>query len=131
MNGMNSMKNNRFCDSFRCAFNGIKDIIRNERNMRIHLAMTILVILCAVVFGLTACEKAIVISLCALVITAELINTAIENTVNLSTAVFNMYAKRAKDAAAGAVLVISIGAAICGLIIFVPYGIDLLMYLLS
>lgn len=98
--------------------------------MRIHIAMTVLVICCAVIFNLTAAEKAIVIGLCALVIGAELINTAIENAVNLSTAVFNMYAKRAKDAAAGAVLVLSIGAAICGLIIFIPYGIDLLSHLL-
>lgn len=125
------MKNNSFRESFRHAFDGIKTLIVQERNMRIHIAMTILVILCAVVFGLTPCEKVIVIALCALVIGAELINTAIENAVNLSTAVFNMYAKRAKDAAAGAVLVISIGAAICGLIIFVPYGIDLLKHLLS
>ncbi len=99
--------------------------------MRVHLIMTILVVLCAVVFGLTAAEKAIVISLCALVICAELVNTAIENVVDISTGVFNMYAKRAKDCAAGAVLVISIGAAIAGLIIFIPYGIDFLRYLLG
>ena len=94
--------------------------------MRIHIAMTVLVILCSVIFGLTALEKAVVISLCAIVISAELINTAIENAVNLSTAVFNMYARRAKDASAGAVLVISIGAAVGGLIIFIPYGLDFL-----
>lgn len=118
------MKNKTLRESFRHAFDGIRMIIRTERNMKIHLVMTILVILCAVLFGLTPAEKAIVISLCAIVICAELINTAIENAVDISTAVFNMYAKRAKDAAAGAVLVISIGAAVAGLIIFVPYGID-------
>ena len=122
------MKNSTFRESFRHALDGIKRIVREEKNMRVHLVMTILVILCAVIFGLTNTEKAIVISLCALVICAELINTAIENAVDMSTAVFNMYAKRAKDAAAGAVLVISIGAAITGLIIFVPYGIDFLKY---
>lgn len=123
------MKNRSFLSSFRHAFDGIKMLISEERNMRIHLAMTVLVIMCSVIFGLTAAEKAIVISLCAVVIAAELVNTAIENTVNLSTAVFNMYAKQAKDMAAGAVLVISIGAAIGGLIIFVPYGIEFLKYL--
>ncbi len=97
--------------------------------MRVHLVMTILVVLCAVLFGLTSAEKAIVISLCALVICAELINTAIENAVDVSTGVFNMYAKRAKDCAAGAVFVISIGAAVAGLIIFVPYGIDLIKHI--
>lgn len=118
------MKNKNLRESFRHASDGIRMIIKTERNMKIHLVMTILVILCAVLFKLTPAEKAIVISLCAIVICAELINTAIENTVDISTAVFNMYAKRAKDAAAGAVLVISIGAAIAGLVIFVPYGID-------
>lgn len=118
------MKNRTFRESFRHALDGIRMIVKTERNMKVHLVMTILVILCAVLFKLTAAEKAIVISLCALVICAEFINTAIENAVDMETAVFNMYAKRAKDAAAGAVLVISIGAAIAGLIIFVPYGID-------
>lgn len=99
--------------------------------MRVHLVMTVLVMLCAVLFNLTAAEKAIVISLCAIVISLELINTAIENTVDISTGVFNMYAKRAKDISAGAVLVISIGAAIAGLIIFIPYGIELLTYILE
>ena len=121
------MKNKTFRESFRHALDGIKMIVKTERNMKIHLVMTILVILCSVLFGLTASEKAIVISLCALVICAELVNTAIENAVDMSTAVFNMYAKRAKDASAGAVLVISIGAAVAGLIIFIPYGIDLII----
>lgn len=120
------MKNSTFRESFRHALDGIKMIIKTERNMKVHLVMTILVILCAVLFGLTIAEKAIVISLCAIVICAELINTAIENVVDMETAVFNMYAKRAKDASAGAVLIISIGAAVAGLVIFVPYGIDFL-----
>ena len=125
------MKNSTIRESFRHAFDGVKMLIREERNMRIHIVMTILVVLCAVIFGLTAAEKAIVISLCAVVLCAELINTAIENVVDMSTAVFNMYAKRAKDVAAGAVLVVSIGAAVAGLIIFVPYGIDLLKYIIE
>ena len=125
------MKNHSFRESLRHAKDGLFNAIRNEKNIRIHLAMTVIVIACAVIFGLTTAEKAIVISLCAAVICAELINTAVENTVDLSTAVFNMYAKRAKDACAAAVLIISIGAAIGGLIIFVPYGIDFLKYLIS
>lgn len=125
------MKNHSFRESLRHALEGIKALIREERNMRIHLAMTVLVTACAVIFDLTAAEKAVVISLCAAVICAELINTAIENVIDMNTAVFNMYAKRAKDASAGAVLVLSIGAAAAGLIIFVPYGIAFLKYLIG
>ena len=97
--------------------------------MRIHLGMTILVIMCSVIFSLSTLKKAVVILLCALVICAELINTAIENVIDMNTAVFNMYAKRAKDLAAASVLVLSIASAIIGLIIFVPYGIDFLKYI--
>lgn len=124
------MKNKNLSGSFRHAFDGIKLLIKEERNMRIHLSMTVLVTMCSVIFGLTNAEKAIVIALCALVICAELINTAIENVIDMNTAVFNMYAKRAKDTAAGAVLILSIGSAICGLIIFLPYGIDFLKNLI-
>lgn len=123
------MKNHSFYDSFRHAFDGIKTLLKEERNMRIHLGMTILVIMCSVIFSLSTLKKAVVILLCALVICAELINTAIENVIDMNTAVFNMYAKRAKDLAAAAVLVLSIASAIIGLIIFVPYGIDFLKYI--
>lgn len=125
------MKNHTLRDSFRHAFDGIKLLVKKERNMRIHLCMCVLVIMCAVIFSLTALEKAVVILLCALVTSAELINTAIENVIDMNTAVFNMYAKRAKDLAAAAVLVLSIASAIIGLIIFVPYGIEFLKYLIE
>lgn len=89
--------------------------------MKIHIIMTIAVITCAVLFKLTATHKAIVISLCMAVVFAELVNTAIENVTDIIAPTYNVYAKRAKDASAGAVLVVSAGAAAVGLIIFVPY----------
>lgn len=119
-----NMKNNSLKESFRHAFDGIKLLLIEEKNIRIHVVMTILVIAFSILLELTMTEKAIVISLCAVVIAAELINTAIENAVNLSAATFNMYAKRAKDMAAAAVLTVSIGSAIAGLIIFIPHGIE-------
>ena len=125
------MKNKSFLQSLRHASDGFFHLLKTERNMRVHAVMTVLVILCSVIFNLTAIEKVIVIFLCGSVISAELINTAIENSVDLSCSVFNMYAKRAKDLASAAVLVTSIFAAVCGLIIFVPYGIRLLMFLIE
>lgn len=117
------MKNGTFYESLINAVNGITRSVRSERNLRIHIAASVVVIACAVLFGLTGTEKAIVIALCAAVICAEQLNTAIENTVDMLAPSFNMYAKQAKDAAAGAVLVISIGAAISGILIFLPYAI--------
>ncbi len=119
-------KNSSLFESFRHAFEGLKFAVREERNMKIHLSFTLAVLVCAIALGLTAAEKAIVIGLCGIVLMAELFNTAIENAVDLAAPGFNMYAKRAKDTAAAAVLVLSIGAAAAGLIIFVPYGLELL-----
>lgn len=115
-------KNKSLKESFRHAFEGLKEGLKNERNMKIHAVMTALVVICSLVFGLSCIEKAIVYSLCGTVITAELFNTAIENAVDICAPTFNMYAKRAKDTAAAAVLVISCISAVVGLIIFLPYG---------
>ncbi len=119
-------KNKSFAESFRHAFEGFKEGIKNERNMKIHLAMTVLVVFCSVVFGLTPVEKAIVYVLCGTVIAAELFNTAIENTVDIASPSFNIYAKKAKDTAAAAVLVLSITAAVVGCIIFLPYAFQII-----
>ncbi|MEE0866926.1 MAG: diacylglycerol kinase family protein [Clostridia bacterium] len=119
------MKKQSLLQSFRHAFCGIRLSLR-ERNMRIHFACAVIAISMSVILNLRTSHKAIIIILCALVISAELINTAIENAVDLSCGVFNMYAKRAKDASAGAVLALSIGAVICGAIIFIPYLLELL-----
>lgn len=119
-------KNTSLKESFRHAFEGFMFALKTERNMKVHFCVTIAVVFCAVVFGLTAAEKAVVIALCAIVMGAELINTAIENVVDLASPSFNMYAKRAKDVSAAAVFTVSIIAAVCGLIIFVPYGLKLL-----
>lgn len=123
-------KNTSLKESFRHAAEGFMFALKRERNMKVHFCFTIAVIVCAVLFGLTGAEKAVVLALCGLVIAAELFNTAIENVVDLVSPTFNMYAKRAKDISAAAVLTVSIGAAICGLIIFVPYGIKLLQYIM-
>lgn len=120
------MKNRSFFESFRHALDGIKTVLREERNMRVHISMTVLVIMFGVLFGVTKFEMALLLSLCGAVICAELINSAIENAVNICAPVFNMYAKKAKDAAAGAVLALCIFAAAAGIVIFIPYGIKFL-----
>ncbi len=113
-------KNDSLKASFRHAFDGLGYAFKTQRNMKIHFAVTIAVVTCSVVFGLPWIQKAILAAMCGAVIMAELFNTAIENAVDICAPEFNMYAKQAKDAAAGAVLVISIAAAIVGIIIFFP-----------
>ena len=106
--------------SFGYAFEGIFTCIRNERNMKIHCAMAVAVVIAGAVFGLTATEWCICLTLFGLVMALELVNTAVESVVDLVTQEKKPLAKIAKDTAAGAVLIAAIMAAMVGLIIFVP-----------
>ena len=107
--------------SFGYAFEGIFTCIRNERNIKIHCTVAILVVIAGAVLGITPTEWCICLTLFGLVIALELVNTAIESVVDLvTTEERKPLAKTAKDTAAGAVLVAAIMAAIVGLIIFVP-----------
>ena len=106
--------------SFKYAFEGILAGIKEEQNMKIHIIIMILVIIFGIMLKINTTEWIICILLFGLVISMELMNTAIENTVNLITKEKNQQAKIAKDVAAGAVLVSAIASAIIGLIIFIP-----------
>lgn len=110
----------KFLKSFKYAFDGIFTGIKEEQNMKIHITIMILVIIFGIMLKISKMEWIICIILFGLVISMELINTAIENTVDLVTKEKNEQAKIAKDVAAGAVLVSAIASAIIGLIIFVP-----------
>lgn len=110
----------KFFRSFKYALEGIFRGIKEEQNMKIHIAIMILVIIFGILLKISKVEWIICIALFGLVISMELINTAIENAVDLITKEKNEQAKIAKDVAAGAVLVSAIASAIIGLIIFVP-----------
>ena len=90
--------------------------------MKIHVTVTLLVVIAGLVLGLSVTEWCICLALFGLVMALELVNTAVEAVVDLVTEAFHPLAKIAKDTAAGAVLIAAIMAAIAGLIIFVPKG---------
>lgn len=108
--------------SFSYAFEGIFTCIRNERNMKIHIAVSALVVIAGWILGLSITEWCICLGLFGLVMALELVNTAVEAVVDLVTTKRHPLAKIAKDTAAGAVLIAAIMAAIVGLLIFVPKG---------
>ncbi|MCR4743659.1 MAG: diacylglycerol kinase [Lachnospiraceae bacterium] len=112
--------------SFFYAYAGIFACIKNERNMRIHCAFMIAVIMAGIFFEISVLEWVICFMLFAMVESLELVNTAIEATVDLVTEDRKPLAKLAKDAAAGAVLIAAMAAAVIGLIIFIPKGIAFL-----
>lgn len=114
------MKKGRLKDSFRYAFEGIAETVKSERNMKIHFAAMLIVLFFGAVFKISKTEWLICIILFSLVIAGELFNTAIEAVVDMVMPKEHMLAKKAKDAAAGGVLILAIGAAVIGLIIFVP-----------
>lgn len=82
--------------------------------------MMILVLIAGIIFKISFIEWIICFILFALVISLELVNTAIEATVDLVTKNFNIQAKKAKDTAAGAVLLVAIFSALIGFMIFIP-----------
>ncbi len=101
-------------------FKGYGSAFKTEKNMKIHILIMLLVIIAGIIFKITINEWITCIILFAIVISSELINTAIEATVDIASPQINEKAKLAKDVAAGAVLVNAIASVIIGMIIFVP-----------
>ncbi|OGH16574.1 MAG: hypothetical protein A3C30_05295 [Candidatus Levybacteria bacterium RIFCSPHIGHO2_02_FULL_40_18] len=118
--------NNKIHHSFGFAFSGIYYAFRDNRNLKIHLFLAILIIAASFLLGLSNIEKIIALVMIVLVFSAEMVNTALEEMTDLITNEHREEAKRAKDVAAGMVLVTAIGAIIVGIVIFAPYIIELL-----
>ena len=110
----------KIINSFKYALEGIWVSLKQERNMKIHLIMAILVVSLGVFLKITKTEWIICVFAISIVIASELFNTAIETIVDMITTEKNEKAKIAKDVAAGAVLINAIGSAIIGIAIFTP-----------
>ena len=114
-------KNRDLIASLEFALTGIFTAFKEERNMRKHALSAILAIVAGFLFGISVTEWLFLLLSVSLVIAFEIMNSALENVVDLASDYhFSMLAKNAKDMAAGAVLVISGFAFVTGLIIFVP-----------
>lgn len=106
--------------SFGHAIRGIKMVFGSEINMKIHIVIAALVVFFGFFFCITLTEWLLCLICFGLVIGAEMFNTAIEHVVDLASPEFHHLAGKAKDIAAGAVLIAAIFAALVGLIIFLP-----------
>jgi len=107
--------------SFSHAFYGIKETWLTERNFRFQTACAVGALILASLLKLDLVSWLALTLVISFVLTAELINTALEHIVDLAAnSIYHPLAKAAKDAAAGAVLVASLGSIITGLIIFTP-----------
>ena len=120
-------KNRDLVSSLEFALTGILTAFKEERNMRKHAVTALVVILAGFVFQVSRIEWLFLLMSIFLVVAFEIINSAIENVVDLASHYhFSMLAKKAKDMAAGAVLVVSLLAAVIGVLIFLPRIWDLL-----
>jgi diacylglycerol kinase (ATP) len=105
-------------DSFNYAFEGIIHVLRTQRNLRIHFAIAIGVIAAAAALGVGRLELIVLLLAIAFVLVAEMVNSAIEGAIDVSTTSFDPNAKLAKDVAAGAVLIASVTALGVGYLVF-------------
>ena len=112
------MKMKKVLDSFNNAINGIIDTVRTERTMKIHLIVSLFILIGCFFFDVTKYEFLILAVTISMVISAEIVNTAIEAAIDMTTNYYHPLAKVAKNAAAGAVLVTAINAVVVGYIIF-------------
>jgi diacylglycerol kinase (ATP) len=112
--------------SFFFAARGIKTMFVSQHNAWIHAVATVLVIALGLVAGLTRLEWFVLVLAIVAVWMAESINTAFEFLCDVTSPEFHPVVEKAKDVAAGAVLITALGATAIGALVFVPYVLELL-----
>ena len=105
-------------ESFNYAIEGIIHVLRTQRNMRIHFAIAIGVLVAALAFDVSRLELIALLLAIAFVLIAEMVNTAIEAAVDVASTSFDPMAKLAKDIGAGAVLIAAVNAIAVGYLVF-------------
>jgi len=112
------MKVKELIDSFNYAVSGILTAMKSEKSLRLHYIAAVVVILGSTFFNLTRIEFMILMFAVVLVVVLEMINTAIEKTVDMITKEYHPLARVIKDVSAGAVLIASFNAVIVGYLLF-------------
>ena len=105
-------------ESFNFAFEGIIHVLRTQRNMRIHLLAAVIVLVAAIWVGVSKLELIALLLAIAFVFITEMINSALEQAIDVATTSFDPLAKLAKDVAAGAVLIATVNAIAIGYLVF-------------
>ena len=110
----------RFLRSFLFALRGLKDCLLHEKNFRIQFAIALLTAVAGFFFTISYLEWLAILICFAIILSLEIINSAIEKLCDLVDSTFNTSVKRIKDMAAAAVLISAIITFIIGCIIFLP-----------
>lgn len=117
----------RITRSFRFAFSGVKEALKSEPNLKIHLLLAFLALLFACFLGFSSVEWTILLLTIALVLILELINTSLEAITDLVSPEIKEKAKVAKDVAASAVLISALTSLLVGVFLFLPKILRLLV----
>ena len=120
----------KFFKSFSYAANGVIEVFKKEQNFKVHTLAAILALLLGCFFKISSWEWCILILVIAMVLAAEMVNTAIENLCDVAEPNQNETIRVVKDISAGMVLVCAMGSLVVGIIIFLPKGIDFIKSLL-
>ncbi|MBB1062782.1 diacylglycerol kinase family protein [Limosilactobacillus fastidiosus] len=122
-------KNHHLIQAMRHALEGIFDVISQERNMRYHIAVAMIVVILGVILRVDRLEWLWLLLAILVVFSAEFLNTVTEAVTDLlGEHHYDINVKKAKDVAAGGVLITAIFAVLVGLIIFLPRIVKLLGY---
>ncbi len=112
------MKARKLIETFNCAIDGIIYTLKSERNMKIHYVIGLIILFLSLFFDLTRMEMIVLFFTISLVIISEMMNTAIEKSIDLFTKEYHEFARIAKDVAAGGVLIASLNAIVVGYLLF-------------
>lgn len=115
------MWQDRVIESFNCAIEGIIYVLKTQRNMRVHFLFGVFIFLLGILLDFSRIELICLGSIITIVLFAEMINTAIEHTVDLISDAFHPLARIIKDITAGAVLLTTISATIFGYLLFIKH----------
>jgi diacylglycerol kinase (ATP) len=111
----------KWFDSASCAIEGILQAARSQKHLRYHFIAAFLVLVAVFILGVSRTDFLIVALAVVLVLLAEMLNTAVENVVDMLSPGHSEKARIAKDTAAGAVFITAFGAAVMGIIVLYPY----------
>jgi undecaprenol kinase len=112
---------NRLTKSFKFAVRGVRSLIRKEQNFRIHLIVSLVVIMFAVYFQIKVWQWCLIVLMIGFVLILEMLNTVFERLVDILKPRLHDYVKEVKDIMSGIVLVAAVTSVIIALLIFVPY----------
>jgi diacylglycerol kinase (ATP) len=112
------MERHKLIESFNCAIEGIVYVLKTQRNMRIHFMAAVIVVVATIFFNISRLDFLFICFAIFFVLLAEMVNTAVELTIDLISETYHPLARLVKDISAGAVLMASVNAVVIGYIVF-------------